>query len=232
MIGTAISRSLKQIDDPVFRKVILWGVLGAAAVFIALFSGLAALLPMIPATGIGWLDSAIGWIAGLSLPLLAVLSLWLLFPAVATTVMSFFLEDIVDAVEARHYPEQAGGRASPLVEQVWLALKMMAVIIVVNLLALPAYLALLFTGFGAPLLYLAINAYLLGREYFEVVALRHGNAAGARSMRRGMRDQAFLGGLAIAGLFMVPIANLLAPVLGAAIMVHLFHGGRRRRGWA
>ncbi len=230
MIAQAISRSMKQLDDPVFRKVILWGLAGAATVFVLLFAGLATLLPMIPETGLGWLDSAIGWIAGLSLPLVGVLSLWLFFPAVATTVMSFFLEDIVDAVEARYYPEQAGGRASPLAEQVWLAIKMMAVIIVVNLLALPAYIALLFTGFGAPLLYLAINAYLLGREYFEVVALRHGNAASARTARRSMRDRAFLGGLAIAGLFMVPVANLLAPVMGAALMVHLFHGAGARAG--
>lgn len=228
LIFKAIGRALSQLDDPAFRKVVLLGFALSLAVFAAVLAGLIALVPLIPPTGIGWLDTGIDWFAGLSVPVLFVLALYLFFPAVTTMAMSLFLDDIVDAVEARHYPQTAGWRRSSVLEGTWLALKLSAVIVLVNLAALPVYIALLVTGIGTLLLYLALNGYLMGREYFEIVAVHHGTPRQAARMRRATRDQAFIGGVAIAGLFLVPIVNLLAPVLGAATMVHLFHGARAR----
>lgn len=224
----AFSRATAQLDDPAFRKVIAWGVLASAVVFALVLAGLIALVPLIPDSGIGWVDSSIDWLAGLSVPLVFLLALWLFFPPVMSTAVSLFLDEVVDAVEARHYPEAAGWRRVSILESTWLAIKLSIVIILANLLALPLYLALLFTGVGSLAVYLGLNGYLVGREYFEMVAIRHAGPREAGRLRKGMRDQAFLGGLAISGLFMIPVVNLVAPVLGVAAMVHIFHGARAR----
>ncbi|GGO07428.1 membrane protein [Iodidimonas muriae] len=229
MMIRAMGLALNQLGDPAFRRVIILGLGLSALVFAAILAGMIALLPLIPESGIGWLDSAVDWLAGLGLPILFLLVLWLLFPAVMTTITSFFLDDVVDAVEAKHYPQAAGWRRSPLIEAIWLAVRLSVLIIVVNIVALPFYLALLFTGFGTLILYLALNSYLLGREYFEMVAVRHASLRDAGRLRKSRRDRALMGGLGISLLFMIPLVNLIAPVLGIAMMVHLFHASRAQQ---
>ena len=89
--------------------------------------------------------------------------------------------------------------------------------------ALPFYLILLFTAVGPLILFLVLNSYLLGREYFELVAVRHFLTQDARKIRRAHRDSVFLAGGLITVMFMIPFLNLLAPIVGAAMMVHVFH---------
>ena len=43
----------------------------------------------------------------------------------------------------------------------------------------------------------------------------------ARALRRRHAGTVLLGGLVIAGLLAVPVLNLLVPLFGAALMVHL-----------
>jgi CysZ protein len=69
-----------------------------------------------------------------------------------------------------------------------------------------------------------LNAVLLGRDLGEMVAVRHLDRSAARDWVRGHRWQLSLLGLVVTGLFLVPIANLLAPILGAGAATHLFHG--------
>ena len=223
-ILTAARLALAQLDDPAFRGVFMLGLIISGIVFLLLLAGLVALVPLVPASGIGWLDSAIDWAAGLSIVPLFLLALWLLFPAVMTSVMSLFLDRVVDAVERRHYGDRRGRRRSPLYEAVWLAVRLSLLVVVLNLLALPVYLALLVTGVGSLALYLGLNGYLLGREYFEMVAVRHGGLRDAARWRRGRKGDVFLAGTVIAALFLLPVANLAAPVIGVAMMTHLFHG--------
>jgi uncharacterized protein involved in cysteine biosynthesis len=45
-----------------------------------------------------------------------------------------------------------------------------------------------------------------------------------RGWRKATAWERFTLGVAGTGLFMVPILNLAAPVLGAAMATHLFHG--------
>lgn len=226
----AAGRAISQFDDPAFRKVILVGIGASAAVMIATFVALLGALQLIPGTGVGWLDSAIEIGADLGLPIVFLLALWLLFPAVMSFVISLLLDDIVEAVERRYYPARRGSRRPSLPESVWLAAKLSLIVLIVNILALPLYVTLWITGIGSLLLYLALNGWLLGREYFEIVALHHLVPADAARLRRIRRGDAFAGGVVIALLFIVPVVNLVAPVIGAAMMTHLFHlgGGSRR----
>ena len=227
-ILSAARLAFAQLDDPAFRAVFRRGLIVSGIVFLLLLAGLVALVPLIPESGIGWLDGAVDWAAGLSIIPLFLLALWLLFPAVMTGVTGLFLDRVIDAVERRHYPHARGPRRSPLHEAVWLAIRLSLMVVLLNLLALPVYVALLVTGVGSLALYLALNGYLLGREYFEMVAVRHGRLREAARWRKAHRGEVLLGGIVIAALFMIPVVNLAAPVIGAAMMTHLFHAARSR----
>jgi uncharacterized protein involved in cysteine biosynthesis len=90
----------------------------------------------------------------------------------------------------------------------------------VNFVALPFY---LIWGADVPI-FLIVNGYLLGREYFELVALRHVDRATVRMLQRTYRWRLLLAGVAIAGFAFVPLADLLTPVVATAFMLHIFQG--------
>lgn len=146
---------------------------------------------------------------------------WLLFPAVATLVMSCFLDRVATAVEASDYPDKGPVRSQRWDEIVAAAARLGAATIACDLLALPFY--VLVPGINS-VLFLALNGYLFGRGYFEVVALRRLDMAAAKLLRRRFAGRVFVGGVAITGLFALPFVNLVTPVIATAFMVHMFHG--------
>ena len=123
------------------------------------------------------------------------------------------------------YPGQVPARRAPIREILATTLRLMGLTILLNLLALPVY--LLAPGINV-LLFLGLNGYLFGREYFEVVALRRLDVAEARRMRQRFGARVFAGGVVIAALFALPLVNLVAPVIATAFMVHIFQELRRR----
>jgi uncharacterized protein involved in cysteine biosynthesis len=137
-------------------------------------------------------------------------------------VIQFFAEDVVRAVEARHYPQAASAaRDLPWAEQIKAGLGSAGRALLVNLLALPFAIALIVTGIGPALVFWAVNAVLIGRELQDMVWLRHCHAAG-QACPVSRFERIALGGV-IAGLLIVPFVNFLAPVLGAASAAHLVH---------
>jgi uncharacterized protein involved in cysteine biosynthesis len=152
---------------------------------------------------------------------------WLLFRVIAIAVLGLFGDEVVAAVEARHYPAaHAQARAVPFAQSLAMGLGSAGRAILINLLILPLYLTLLVTGVGAPLLFFAANGWLLGRDLGDMVAVRHMPAAQLSAWRRQTALRRFLLGLFGTGLFVVPVLNLVAPILGAAMATHLFHRGR------
>ena len=149
----------------------------------------------------------------------------LMFRLVALAVLQLFGDEVVRAVEAKHYPAvAASARALGWREELRVGLRSLGRSLGYNLLALPVALALLVTGVGTVVVFGAVNAVLLGRELTEMVALRHRDDSGA-APQPGFAMRTLLGGIVVA-LLLVPFVNLLAPVLGAAAATHLVH--RRR----
>ncbi len=211
---TALFRAVLQLTDPVVRRVIWISLVATVAGFTGLAAGVSALLHLIHLTGIDWLDWTVDVLGGAGTLGLS----YLLFPAIVPAVSSLFLDDVVMAVERRHYPGRASSTAQPLGETILAALRFLAVTVALNLLVLPLYLIP-----GANLaLFLALNGYLLGRQYYEQVAGRHFGLAALTALRRKHRTRLFLAGVVICGLAAVPVVNLLAPVLATAFMVHIF----------
>lgn len=154
---------------------------------------------------------------------LAVVALgWLLFRTVAMAIMALFADDIIVAVERDSYPAAAASaRPVGVTRSIALALRSVARAIGCNLLALPLYVVLLVTGVGTIGLFLALNAYLLGKDMADMVQPRHPDLPPVGGFAR------WLAGLVSALLFLVPGINLLAPILSAAMAVHMLHGTRK-----
>jgi CysZ protein len=156
--------------------------------------------------------------------LLTAVGLWFLFPAVAIGVISAYMDSIVAAVEARRYPKAlASARSLGWARGALLGLRSSLRVLVYNLVALPFYILLLVTGVGTVVLFVAVNGIAFGRDLGEMVAARHLDRGATREWLRSTRTDRPVMGVIVTGVFLLPVVNLLAPVLGAAMATHLFH---------
>ncbi len=223
MILSDFARAVGQITDPAFRRVILWGVLLAlgllCAIYVLFLGGVQVLVGdtvTLPLVGeVRGVDTLLSW--G-SLILMMGLSVFLMVP-VASAFTGFFLEDVAQAVEARHYPTLPPAPGTSFGQAAIDTVNFLAVLLVANLAALLIY---PFAGLAAPLVFWALNGFLLGREYFQLVASRRLGAAQARALRARHAGQIWLAGTLMAAPLSIPFLNLLIPVLGAATFTHLF----------
>jgi uncharacterized protein involved in cysteine biosynthesis len=76
------------------------------------------------------------------------------------------------------------------------------------------------------LVFFTLNGYLLGREYFELVAQRRMTAEEAKALRRTRRVRVFLAGVVVAFLLTIPLVNLITPIIATAFMLHIYEGMR------
>lgn len=217
-------RAIAQMSDPRFMRVLLWAIgltIGALAlVFWALVGGLGWLLPdtvTLPWIGeVSFIDNLLSWAA---IGLMLALSVVLMVPT-AAAVVGFFLDNVADAVEAKHYPGLPPVKEQPLALQVVESLRFLALVLVVNIFALVIYLTV---APLAPFIFWIVNGFLLGREYFQLVAIRRLPADEVKALRGRNGARIWLAGTAMAIPMSVPILNLIVPVIGVAVFTHQFH---------
>jgi uncharacterized protein involved in cysteine biosynthesis len=215
----AFTLGFLQLKDPRILRVVLVSIAATIVVYAALFAGLAWLLGATSVAEVPWLETLLDAGAGLAAGVLA----WLLFPGVVTGVIGVLLDDVVAAVERRHYAHLGPGRDVPLAEIVGSSARLIAATVGLNLLLLPLYLALVFLPPLNLVLYYLVNGRLLGREYFEAVALRRLDGPTVAAWRQNHRWLIWGTGVVTTALLTVPVVNMVAPVIGTAAMVHLFH---------
>jgi uncharacterized protein involved in cysteine biosynthesis len=212
----ALILAFGQVGDPALRRVLRIGI-GAALGCWAILTGLAwTAIHHFHFFDPTWADTG----TGLALGLVVLLVPMLFFSALATFVMSFMLDGVADVVEARHYPELGPARRPSWRETLGSSARFLGVMVVATSIGMVFYLPLLIFGLGILLNYL-INGYLLGREYFELVASRRIEAAPMRLVFRANLGRLWLAGAVINLLFQIPLLNLAAPVLSTAFMAHL-----------
>jgi CysZ protein len=209
---SAVSKTLGQLNDPVIRGVI-GKTIGLAILAYVLFVVLVYLL-------VGWLSGLEGWLGGLAQfggVFFAIVIAWFIFPGIAAAIAGIFADEVIDAVEAKHYPGLPPARHVSVVSAALDGLKLAAIALLANIAALPLLvippLYVLFTW--------SVNGWLLGREYFEMVAFRRLDKASAHDLRRRHNRMFTIAGVMIAVCLTIPFVNLVAPVLGAAFMVHV-----------
>ena len=108
----------------------------------------------------------------------------------------------------------------PLPESLRETIGFLGVLIGANTAALIAY--LIFAPF-APAIFYALNGYLLGREYYRMIAVRRLGREGAKTAFRANLWLIWLTGALMAVPLTIPLVNLLVPVIGVAAFTHLFH---------
>jgi CysZ protein len=218
--------SVGQLGDPPIIAVFLKSL----AITVLLLAGLGAALWF----AAGWLAASMGLGDGTgalvetAAVLAAIGVAWLLFRVVAIGVMDVFADEVVVAVERKHYPEAlAEAQDVTLGRSIAMGLGSAGRALLVNLAVSPLYLLLFFTGVGLPLLFFIVNGWLLGHDLGQMVAARHIPRSAMKGWRGSTAFQRFTLGLAGTAMFLVPILNIFAPVIGAAMATHLFHGRRR-----
>ncbi|MBD3677516.1 MAG: EI24 domain-containing protein [Rhodobacteraceae bacterium] len=224
MILTDFLKALGQIGDPRFRRVLFLGIgLTLALLFGAytlVFGGVQLFFPetiTLPLIGeISWADTLVSWASVL---LMMVLSVFLMVP-VASAFIGIFLETVVDAVEDRHYPHLPEVTPIPIGSAIRDSLNFLGILIAANIVALVLYVIL---APLAPFIFWGLNGFLLGREYFQMVAMRRiGRPAAKAAWRRNLIRIWFAGSLMAVPLT-VPLLNLVVPILGVATFTHLYH---------
>lgn len=217
-------RALGQLGDTRFRKV-LWKGLGlTVGLLIAITWGMTTLVgflvpDVMTLPFVGEISFVGGLAMGLAALVMIILSAVLMVP-VAGAFTGLFLDEVADAVEARHYPHLAPNAEQPLTEAIRESLGFFGVIVGVNLVALILF---FFVGPLAPILFWAVNGYLLGREYFVMAAMRRIDRKEANALRSRNNIQIWIAGTFMAVPLSIPLVNLIVPILGAATFTHMFH---------
>jgi CysZ protein len=224
----AAATALADLFTQPLRRVLVKSV-GLAMLLILLIGiGLQRLLAALAENGANWAEQTTGFAPHAAWSTLAFILSFMaglgivtgalfLMPTVTAFVGSFFVDEVADVVECEHYPAEPPGRALPLLRALIEGIKFAALALVVYFCALPF---ILFAGLGVVILLLA-NAYLLGREYFELAAMRFHPPGEAKVLRKSNAVTVFLAGLVIAVFVSIPIVNFATPVFAMAFMVHV-----------
>jgi CysZ protein len=221
-------RALSQMFTPALRHVLLKAV-GLALILIVIIGILMQrLLAAWAETGANWAEqatgmaphavwSALAWVLSIMASLGIITGALFLMPVVTAFVGSFFVDEVADAVEREYYPAETPGRALPFFRALIEGVSFAALALVVYLCALPF---IFFAGIGIIILFLA-NSYLLGREYFELAAMRFRPPHEAKALRKANAVYVFLAGMFVALFVSIPVVNLATPIFAMAFMVHI-----------
>ncbi|MGO9672907.1 MAG: sulfate transporter family protein [Methylocella sp.] len=215
MFDAAIAAAA-QIFTPPFRKALFKTLALTLAMLALVWVGLEKLLVAALALPIAapypFVTAILSFVGGVGL----FIGLAFLVTPVSFLVAGFFFDELAEHVEIELDPNGAG-RAMPLGDAAWVAVQFAALALVVNLIAL----LLLFVPGVNAIAFFGANAYLFGRGYFELAALRHLPPREVARLRRANEPQLFIAGLVMAGMLAIPFVNLLTPLFGAAFMVRI-----------
>ncbi|MCV2880465.1 EI24 domain-containing protein [Actibacterium sp. XHP0104] len=224
MIFNDFSKALAQLSDPRFRKILVMGLGLTVALLVGISVAVLWLVGFVtpdvitlPLIGeVRGLDSLFSFAA---IGVMMLMSVFLMVP-VASAFTGLFLEEVADAVEDTHYPHLPPALHTGAYDTFRDSVNFFGVLVAVNALALGMA---VFIGPLAPVMFWLVNGYLLGREYFQMVAMRRMGRIEASQFRRKNRAQVWLAGTLMAIPLSVPLINLLIPILGVATFTHLFH---------
>lgn len=217
MIGIFV-KSIDQLGDKATRKYLWFSIIAALITFALLWSAIGWILTETAISSIGWLEGIIDVLGGLATLVLT----WFLFPATVSGVIGLFLDQVAECVEKRHYPHLGPANGQSVGEAVIMSAKFLGILVALNILMLP----FLFLGPLFPFVFYLVNGYLLGREYFELVASRRLPQADVAVMRKSRQGSVLMVGIVIAFALTIPVVNLLMPVVATSAMVHLFEKWR------
>ncbi|MDG1173206.1 MAG: EI24 domain-containing protein [Opitutales bacterium] len=215
------SLAFSQLSDPRLWKPILWAtLLSLGAIFITILIGGAFLFQLVDSFSnslSGWMSWADGWIKGVTVVVgtffIGVLGYFFL-ASVYAAFLGIFIDDALDAVRERHYPDAPWIKPTGMIESTISSLRFIAWSLFIYLLASP----LLLVGYFIPpvglVLQFLLGGYLLGREYGQLIELRMPRE------NRQKKPGRLAHGTVATFLWTFPLVNLVAPLVLGASLVH------------
>ena len=67
-----------------------------------------------------------------------------------------------------------------------------------------------------------VNGYLIGREYYELLAPRRLERGAVKLIQKRFKFRLWFAGIIISYLFIIPVLNLVMPIIGVTFMLHIF----------
>lgn len=214
LLLTLARKTLHSLARPGMLALLLFCAALALLLVLALVLGLTWLTAELVTLERSWLDTAINWGVGIMLGVGG----WFMLPVLVLLIGAAFQEIVITRVEGAEYPATARSSASNFWADLRHDLRFALKALLLNLVLLPFYLI----GIGFPLS-VALNSYLLGREFFENAAGLHLGKAQARELGRKHWQLVYGGGLVLTLLALLPVANLFSPIIGLVWMVHTYH---------
>jgi uncharacterized protein involved in cysteine biosynthesis len=215
---SAFSKAFSQLPDPRFRRIIMISVVMTITVYLVLCAVLAGVMFGTDLLqGLPFWETVIDWAAIIVVPIAALL----FFPVVISSFIGMFLDEVVSAVEDKHYPGLLVPRPQGIGEVLFGTMRLLALALILNLVLFPFYLLFPLVG---QIGFFLVNGYLIGWEYFELVALRRLSSRDVKRLRGAYSGKLLFAGALTTLMLTIPFLNLIAPVIGAAAMVHLAHG--------
>lgn len=211
----SLGRAFSVFFDPALGRVLVRGLFLTIFLFVLLLAGVEILLHYLPTLGSPWVNRALEVLA----PVLLIIGIFTVGGPVAALFASLYLDRVADAIEARTYPADPKAPGTKWTTGVGASVRLAGLVILTDLLLLPLDAALPLAGEAITVI---VNGFLLGREYFELAALRHLSRGAAEALRQRNPGRIFAAGMTISVLTVVPFANFAAPLFGAALMVHLY----------
>lgn len=212
---------LQKTVQSVVRARLAWLMLLCAFLAVLFVIVLAASITWLTANLVslekGWLDTLINWVVGV----VSGVGGWFMLPVFIVLISGVFQEITIHRVEKVDYPDHVRTHEPQLWPDLMHDIRFTLKALLLNILIVPFY----FFGIGF-VLSVALNSYLLGREFFESAAGYHLGKPKARELGRLNRKKVYGSGLVLTLFTLIPLINLFAPIFAIIWMVHVFHGVR------
>ena len=156
-----------------------------------------------------------------------------MLPAVISTFSELFSERIIKQTEKDYFPNAPEPTPVSTFDSILYSLSfsgksafytfgmMFGYVLILPFFLIPV-LNIFLVLFSSFILY-GVNAYFLGKGYFDTVAMRHMSSDKSTALWKENRVILLLGGFVIAFLYTVPIINLVAPIFAFSLMTQLFY---------
>lgn len=220
---SAFTKSFQQLSDPASIKALIYSALASLVLLIvslgALFWAGELLSP--ERYGLeGFWYSVLDWFLVLFTGVALLFVGYFLFAPIMVGVSGLFAEKIIENVEHKYYPNSGSKRADrPLIEDLKLAARAIGVMLLVNIMFLPLF----FIPLIGQMIFICVNAFLMGREYFYQVAITHMSQSQAEELFDRHQSDVFKAGLLIACISLIPFLNVTIIILGSSMFTHIFH---------
>lgn len=213
MLLLALFKALRDLMLPAILKIFAWCM-------IAYIAGFAMLVWLL-----GWLfdaylplENAEGFFAKILAGVGGTLAAWFLFPLLYPVLVSFFDEKVADIIDREDYPA-----LPPATQPFWPTLTA-DILFTIKAVALNiVFLPLLLVPVLGLVFYYGLNGYLLGMQFFRMAAGRRVTPEMAAALQKKNFASIMLCGVGISFAATIPFINLAAPILGVAVMIHLFY---------